>query len=243
MPHISRRELKQDQLRTTYEEFEEFFKQKYREILTVVGIVVVVGGLAGGLRVYQDRREAEADLQLGIALRTFRAYVGSASQVSAIPGLQSFPTAQAKYQKALEQFQEVIQKQSRFPQPKSVEIARYHVGLCQARLGDTAAALKTLEEASRSSDPELAALAQYALAGELVKTGKIEDAAKIYNQLASHPTSTVPEAAARLALADAYRATQPAKAREIYQQLEKKFGSDVTVAQALKDQIATLPSR
>jgi tetratricopeptide (TPR) repeat protein len=239
--HISRRELKQDQLRTTYEEFEDFFKKKYREILTVVGIVVVVGGLAGGLRIYQDRQEAAANLQLGVALKTFQAYVGPAAQASMVPGMQSFPTAQAKYKKALEQFQEVIQKYSRFPQPKAVEIALYHVGLCQAQLGNHDGALKTLQEAARSSDRELAALAQFALAGELVKAGKIAEAARIYGELASRPTSTVPEATALLALADAYRATQPARAREIYQQLEKKLGSDATIAQVLREQIASLP--
>lgn len=241
MAHISRHELKQDQLRTTYEEFEEFFKQKYREILTLVGIVVVVGGLAGGLKVYQGRQEAEVNLQLAAALRTFGAYVGPISQASVTPGLQSFPTAREKYKKALEQFQEVVQKHARFPQPKPVEIARYHVGLCQAQLGERDAAIKTLQEAARSSDRELAALAQFALAGELVKAGKTDDAAKTYNELASHPTTTVPEATARLALADAYRSTQPARAREIYQQLEKKFGSEATIAQALKEQMASLP--
>jgi tetratricopeptide (TPR) repeat protein len=239
--HISRHQLKQDQLRTTYEEFEDFFKRKYREIVTVVGIVVVVGGLAGGLRIYQERQEAAANLQLGVALRTFRAYVGPADQANMVPGMQFFPTAQAKYKKALEQFQEIVQKYSRFPQPKAVEIARYHVGLCQAQLGNRDAAIKTLQEAGRSSDRELAALAQYALAGELVKTGKTGEAAKIYGELSSHPTSTVPEATALLALADTYRATQPARAREIYRQLEKKLGSDAEIAQVLKEQIASLP--
>jgi tetratricopeptide (TPR) repeat protein len=239
--HISRHQLKQDQLRTTYEEFEDFFKRKYREIVTVVGIVVVVGGLAGGLRIYQERQEAAANLQLGVALRTFRAYVGPADQANMVPGMQFFPTAQAKYKNALEQFQDIVQKYSRFPQPKAVEIARYHVGLCQAQLGNRDAAIKTLQEAGRSSDRELAALAQYALAGELVKTGKTGEAAKIYGELSSHPTSTVPEATALLALADTYRATQPARAREIYRQLEKKLGSDAEIAQVLKEQIASLP--
>jgi TolA-binding protein len=122
-----------------------------------------------------------------------------------------------------------------------VEIALYHVGLCQAQLGNQNAAIKTLQEAARSSDRELAALAQFALAGELAKAGKTREATKTYDELASHPTSTVPEATALLALADTYRSTQPARAREIYQRLEKKYGSDATIAQVLKDQIASLP--
>jgi tetratricopeptide (TPR) repeat protein len=239
--HISRRDLKQDQLRTSYEEFEEFVKTHYKEIATVAGIVIVVAGLAGGIRVYQNRQEAEANERLGAALQTFRAYVGPAPSGGLLSSIQTFPTAQDKYKKALEQFQEIIQKHARYPQPKAVAIARYHVGLCQALLGDHQAAVKTLQEAARNSDRDLAALAQFALAGELGKAGKLEEAAKLYGELANRPTSTVPEITARLALADAYRATQPAKARQIYAEIEKKFGSDATVAQVVKEQIASLP--
>lgn len=242
MAHISRHELKQDQLRTTYEGFEEYIKTHYREIATVVGIVVVVAGLAGGFRYYQDRREAEANEALGAALKTFRAYVGSIPQGGALPGgFQSFATAREKYKKAQDQFLGVIQKYSQTPQPKAVAVARYHVGLCQSLLGDQNAALKTLREAADESDREIASLARYALAGELLKTGKADEAVHLYQELAARPTSAVPEATAKLALADAYRTGQPDKARLIYQELEKKFGSDATIAQVLKDQMASLP--
>jgi len=239
--HISRHELKEDQLKSSLEQFEEFVKTRYKDIATVVGIGIVVGGLAGGLKVYQGRQEADANERLGTALKTFRAYVGTAGQASMIPGAETYTTARDKYKKALEQFQEVIQKHSRYPQPKAVAIARYHVGVCQAQLGDHDAAVKTLQEAARDSDRNVASLAQFALAGELLKSGKTDEAVKLYQELGSRPTTTVPEATAKLALADAYRASQPAKAREIYQQLEKKFGSDVTVAQVLKEQMANLP--
>lgn len=241
MAHISRHELKEDQLRTTYEEFEEYVKTHYREIATVAGIVMVVAGLAGGFKYYQDRREAEANIALGTALRTFRAYVGSLPEGSALPGVQSFPTASEKYKKAEDQFLEVVQKYSRPPQPRAVAVARYHVGLCQAFLGDSAGALKTLREATDESDREIASLARYALAGELLKAGKTDEAVHVYQELAARPTSAVPEATAKLALADAYRATQPDKARLVYQELEKKFSSDATIAQVLKDQMASLP--
>ena len=120
-------------------------------------------------------------------------------------------------------------------------VARYHVGLCQAFLGDSAAALKTLEEASRTSDQDIAALAQFALGGEYLKAGKTAEATRIYQDLAAKPTATVPESAAKLALADVYRSTEPKRAREIYTQLEKQFASNTTIAQAVKDKISTLP--
>lgn len=241
MAHISRHELKEDQLKSSLDQFEAFAKAHYKDIATVVGIVIVVGGLAGGLKVYQGQQEASANEQLGTALKTFRAYVGTAGQASMIPGAETYTTARDKYKKALEQFQEVLAKYSRYPQPKAVAIARYHVGVCQAQLGDHDAAVKTLQDAARDSDRDVASLAQFALAGELLKFGKTDEAVKLYQELGSRPTTTVPEATAKLALADAYRASQPAKAREIYQQLEKKFGSDVTVAQVLREQMASLP--
>src|SRR5260370_814442 len=42
-------------------------------------------------------------------------------------------------------------------------------------------------------------------------------------------------------LSAAVSVTQPAQARQLYQQLEKQFGSDATLAQAIKQQLASLP--
>ena len=139
MDRLTRRELKQDQLRTTYEGFEEFAKTHYKDILGVVGVAVVVVGLAAALKFYMDRQEAEANAQLGAALKTFRAYVGNASPEVVGADSPSFPTAQEKYKKALQQFTEVVHK---FPRQNAAAIARYHVGVCQAALGDQAAAIK-----------------------------------------------------------------------------------------------------
>ena len=69
-------------------------------------------------------------------------------------------------------------------------------------------------------------MAKFALAGELAKSGKTPEAAKLYQELADHPTITVPKASALLALADAYRESQPAKSRQIYEQVEKEFASN-----------------
>ena len=241
MAHISRHELKRDELKSSVEHFEDFVKTRTKDIATFAGIVLVVAALAGGLKIYQNRQESAANAQLGEALRIYRAYVGTAPEGALPPGTDYFPNAQEKYLKALGLFQGVVNQYARFPQPKAVAIARYHAGLCQAQLGQHDTAVNTLEEGARDSDPALASLARFALAGEFAANGKINESTKIYEDLAQHPTPTVPEATARLALADAYRSSQPAKAREIYQQLEKKFGSDATLAQLLKDQIASLP--
>lgn len=237
MAGLTRRELKRDEFRTSFEQLEEFVKQRWTEIVSIVGLLIVVVGSAAGLKLYMDRQQEQANAELGKSLTTFRAYVGAASPESLGSNAQSFPTAQDKYKKALEQFGEVTR---RFPRTKAAAIARYHMGVCQAQLGDQAAATKTLQEASRASDRDIAALAQLALAGELAKSGKVEDAAKLYQQLADHPSSTVPRATALLAMADAYRASRPSQSRQIYEQMAKEFSSEASVEGYLKQQVTSL---
>ena len=242
MAGLTRHELKQDELLTTVEEFENFAKKHYKELIGVVLGVILVAGAVYAFRFWSERQESECNALLGTALKTFHASVGSASpdlfgggQDQASP---TFPTAQAKYRKALEQFNNVVRT---FPRQKATGIARYHAGLCEAELGDTAAAIRTLQEASRTSDRNIGSLAQLALAGELVKAGKLDDAAKLYRELQDHPTSTVPKATAMLALADACRQSRPAEARQIYQQMEKEFSSNTYLAATVKQQIESLP--
>lgn len=237
MAGLTRRELKRDEFRTTLDELEQFFKERYKEILSAVGIIAVVVGAVVGLKTYNDRQEERAATQLGVALKTFHAYVGAATPGS-LPDTQTFPTAQEKYKRSLEQFSQVTQ---RFPRTQAAAIARYHVGECQAELNDQAAAIKTLQDAAGASDRNIAALAKLALGGELAKGGKVEDAAKIYQDLADHATTTVPKATALLAMADAYRASRPAQARQIYEQVQKDFSADPSIARFLTQQVASLP--
>jgi hypothetical protein len=63
----------------------------------------------------------------------------------------------------------------------------------------------------------------------------------MYQSLADHPSLTVPRATALLAEADAVRETQPAEARQIYARVEKEFGSDPSIAESVKQQMAGLP--
>ncbi len=237
----TRRELKHDEFKDSLEHLEDYFKQHAKEVISIAVIVIVVVGAAAGLRYYLDKQEATANVELGEALKTFRAYVGTPPPGTTSPDMLSFPTAQEKYKKALAQFQAIVMKYNLYPRPKAVGIARYHEGICQALLGDHTAAIKTLEEASHEGDREIAALAQFALADEYVKTGKTAEGIKLYQSLGDHPSLTVPRATALMAMADALRTTQPARARQIYEQVQKEFGSNQTIANALKDQIASLP--
>ena len=240
MDRRTRQQLKHDEFKDSLVIAEEFIKDHAKEIINYAIIVVVVVGLAMGLRYYTDRQEASANADLGAALTTFRGYVGQPTPGETTPNSVTFATAQEKYKKALEQFNAIINKYTVIPRPKAVDIARYQAGVCQSLLDDHAGAIQTLTEASTVHDTEIASMAKFALAGELVRSGKTEQAVKLYQELADHPTLDVPQASALLAMGDAYRASQPAKAREIYQRVAKDFASDPTIAQAVQQQIATL---
>lgn len=240
MDRQTRHQLKQNEFRDTLDRLEVYFKQHYQEILNVTIVVVAVIGLAGGLKYYTDRQEAQANADLGLALQTFRAYVGQPQPGAMDPGAVSFLTGEEKYKKALQQFQGVVDKYKMIPRPKAVAIARYQAGVCQALLENHAGAVQTLQEASRDHDREIAALSKFALAGELVKTGKVPNAVELYQELADHPTISVPKASALLAMADAYRGSQPAQAREIYERLGKEFAANAAISSNIKQQIVSL---
>ena len=238
MARLTRKELKKDPfLSAHYDDVVEFGQENYRAILVALAVVILVVVAAYSWKSHKQQQELAANALLGSALNTFNAYVGPASEGALGPGTQTFSTATPKYQAALKQFSEVIEK---YGGQKAAQIALYHVGVCQAQLGNTAAAVKTLGQASRASDPEIAALAKLALADELARTGEIDAAQKIYSQLASHPTETVPAATAWLSLANAERFTHPSAARQIYERLAKEYSSDTYLAETVKEQLSTL---
>lgn len=243
MARLSRHELKQDEFQSTVEAFENFAKQNYKQIILTVAVAILVAGSILGWKQYNARQESAANAALADALKTFNATAGGPAP-NLFGGAQQqapaseFATEQDKYKKALSQFRAVVAK---YPRQTAAGFARYHVGLCQAALGDSAAAAKTLEAASRDRDRDVASLAKLALAEELARTGKTDEAVKTYKDLASHPSPTVPEATALLGLADVYRASQPGEARAIYEKLEKDYSGDAYLASVVKEQLATLP--
>ena len=241
MDRLTRHELKQDEFRESLDQLEEYLKVHLKEILTVVILVIVVVGSAAGLKYYLVEQEANANMDLAAALRTFQAYVGTVTPGSMPPDTETYATSADKYKAALEKFNAIVLKYRMYPRPKAVGIALYHVGICQSLLGNSTAAINTLQEASHNGDREIATLAQFALAGEFLKTGKKQEAAKIYENLADHPSFAVPRASALLAMADALKDSQLARARQLYDQIQKEFGSDRSVAEALRQQMAELP--
>jgi len=240
MDRLTRHELKQDEFREGLDQLEEYFKQHLKEILTIVVVTVIVVGSALALRYYLSEQEASANIDLATALRTFQSYVGTVVPGALGADTESFPTAADKYRTALTQFNAIVKKYHMFPRPKVVSIALYHAGICESLLGNSGAAIRNLQDASRDRDREIATLAEFALAGEFLKTGKTQEAVRMYQDLADHPSLAVPRASALLAMAEALENSQPARARQLYDQAQKELGFDPSLAQAMKQEMPEL---
>ncbi|MGH9449041.1 MAG: tetratricopeptide repeat protein [Terriglobia bacterium] len=238
MARITRKELKKDPfLSVYYDDFVEFAERHYPKIIVVV--VIIAAAIIAGLswKRIQQRREVSANAALGEALGTFHSYVGQAGQGALAPGAQTFPDDATKFQAALKQFNAVYAK---YPSQKAGQIALYHAGLCQAQLGQQAVAIKTLRQAARTSDAEVASLARFALADEMAKAGQLPEAQKVFRDLAEHPTDAVPAATSWLALAGLERESQPADARQIYDRLMKQYGDDAYLVDTVKQHLAAM---
>lgn len=240
MDRYTRHQLKQDEFQDTVEAVQIFVSEHLKAIIlsTVAAAVIVTGGL--WLKSYYAHQEAAANAELQAAISTFNAPVGTPQPDNPMQPDQVYSSAKAKYQKALGEFGAIVKKH---PRTKAAGYAEVHMGLCQARMGNDAVAIKTLRHAAQQSNKEIASLAKFSLAGELLKTGKLDEAAKIFQALANHPTLTVPRTTALMALAGAYSATQPERARQIYLQVRKEVGTNEVIADALKDQLADLPQK
>ena len=241
MDRLTRHELKQDEFKESLDQLEQYMTAHLKEIVTVAILAIVVVGSAVGMKYYLSEQEANANLDLAGALRTFQAYVGIVAPGSMPPGTENYPTTVDRNKAALLKFNAIAAKYRLFPRPKAVGIALYHAGLCESLLGNTTVAINTLQEASRDGDRDIAALAQLALANEFLKTGKTQEADRIYQNLADHPTLTVPRATALMALADSMKSSQPARARQLYDHIRKEFSSEPAVAQILREEMADLP--
>jgi TolA-binding protein len=71
-------------------------------------------------------------------------------------------------------------------------------------------------------------MAQYQMGVLYARTGKPDDAVKVFRALADKPTALVPRQLVLLELAGVLRTTKPQEAVSIYQQLKKDFPNTAT---------------
>ena len=160
--------------------------------------VILLAVLLGVYLKWSNRKSDEARRALGRAIAIATAPVSSASPIPGAPAPE-FSSEQERSQRAIEVFQQVATK---YGDPYRTE-ARYFMGTLLLK-SDRNKAISELTAVSQSSEEEPAALAKFALAQALEADGKLDDAAKLYAELAARKSEVVTSNTADLRLAGVY---------------------------------------
>ena len=225
--HISRKELKQDKIKETIEHGAEAVISHGQLTLIVVVVVLLVALGYGGWRFYIDRQTVEASIAFDSAMKAYQGRVGVAPD-PALPNEPVYASEAARAQDASVKFTSVADK---YPKTNPGKLARYYYALTLEDLERHNQALEELKRLSGGSDKELAAMAQYQMAVIYSRTGKPDEAVKIFRALAGKPTVLVPRPLVLLELAGVLRTTKPQEAASVYQQLKREF-PDTAIAEA-----------
>jgi hypothetical protein len=217
--HISRKELKQDKIKETIEHGAEAVISHGQFTLIVV-VVLLVGALGyAGWHFYIQRQTDAASVELDSATKAYQGRIAAVPD-PADPNEPFYPDESARAQDAMQKFTKVADK---YPSTNPGKLARYYEALCLEDLERHNQALEELKKISGSGDKELAAMAQYQMAIIYSRTGKTDDAVKIFRALADKPSVLVPRPMVLLELAGVLRASNPKEAASVYQQIKKEF--------------------
>lgn len=217
MQGYTRRQLKEDKFAETAQGAANWAAGHRSTAIGAISTVIIVALIVAGIMVWHSNRTEQGNIALAAALRTFDTPLSP-------PGTQPsgsdpvFNTAVQRAQAAQKQFKALADNYS-YTGP--ARMALYLEGVAAVQAGDQANAEALLKSASDSSDKGLAALAKLSLAELYRTTNRAADAAKLYKELADHPTDTVPKTRAQLSMAEMYETSAPDQAAAIYQQIEK----------------------
>lgn len=226
--HISRKELKQDKIKETIEHGAEAVISHGQFTLIVVIVILAVALGYGGWRFYIDRQTVEASTAFDGAMKAYQGRI-SATPDPNEPNEPFYPDEPTRVQDALQKFTKVADK---YPSTNPGKLARYYAALSLEDLERHNQALEALKKISGSGDKELAAMAQYQMAVIYSRTGKPDDAIKLFRALSDKPSVLVPRPLLLLELAGVLRSSDPKGAAAIYQQIKKEFPDSAIADQA-----------
>ena len=196
------RELQHDKFRDTagviFDRLGNKLEGKGKTIIYgIVGALVLV--LLIGLWVkWSNRKADEAQRAMGRAIAiTTTPLAGDA--VTADPTAPKFSSEQERAQRAIDEFQKVAAK---YGDPYRTE-ARYFIGTNLLAI-DRSKAMAELAEVSKSSIAEAATLAKFALAQAYEADARLDEATRLYAELATNNASVVTVDTANLRLAAVY---------------------------------------
>jgi predicted negative regulator of RcsB-dependent stress response len=217
--HISRKELKQDKVRETFEHGAEAVLSHTRLASIALLVLIVVGAAYLGWKFYTDRQTGQAQIALDEAMKIFSSPIATAGQ-PAMPGETTYPDAAKRAEAAQPKLAAVA---NQYPHTNPGKLARYYSALCLMDEDKLNQASEELQKLDAGSDKELSALAKYQAALIAERSGKNEEAVKILKDLSTAGSVLVPKPMVLLELAGIYGQTDPKQATTLYEQLKKDY--------------------
>jgi len=236
--HITRKELKKDELRETFAHGAEAVLSHQKLTIYLLGAAIVVALGVFGWKTYTERQTVKASAALNDAMKVFLARVRTPGE-QAEPGETSYVDEKNKFADSSQKFGTVAMK---YPRTRPGQIASYYAALSLEKIGKDEDARKWLQGLSESSSDDLAAMAKFELAQLDDKAGRGDEAAKIYEQLIAKPTALVPKQMAMMALAEHYAPKNPAEAAKLFTQIKNEF-PDTPFADQADQELALLPGK
>jgi tetratricopeptide (TPR) repeat protein len=195
------RELQHDRFRDTtmtfFDHLGDRLEGRGRTILYGLGALILAALLVIAFVKWRNRKADEAQQALGRAI--------SISNTAVLPNPlagsteSTFSNENERAQRAIDEFEKVAAK---YGDPYRSE-SRYFIAVNRL-VSDRPKAMSELAELSNSKVTEVAALSKFALAQANESDGKLDEAAKLYTELAKLSSPTVPQETANLRLAKVY---------------------------------------
>ena len=195
------RELQHDRFRDTtmgfFDRLGDLLEGRGRTILYGLGGLLLAGLLTILFVKWSNRKSDEARQALGRAITISRTAVST----TPIPGSTepTFATDKDRAQRAIEEFEKVAAK---YGDPYKAE-SRYFIA-ANRLVVDRQKGISELNELTKSDVDEVAALSKFALGQAYESDGKLDDAVRLYTELAKTNNPTVTAETANLRLAKVY---------------------------------------
>jgi len=236
--HISRKELKKDEIREGIVHSAEAALAHQKQIWIYGGALLAIVLAVVGWRFYSQRETVKASAAFDEAAKIFNARVRAVTEPEP-QGEVTYLDETTKFTDAAKKFEEVANQSSR---TRPGQMAQYYTGLCYERLQQNNQALEWFAKVQSGGDTEFASLARMRTAHIYELTGKNEEAVKLYLELITKPTTVVPKPLAMLALGDLQLRTNPAEAEKTFQQIRAEF-PDSEVSREAQERLEALPPK
>ncbi|MFZ3216531.1 MAG: tetratricopeptide repeat protein [Candidatus Acidiferrales bacterium] len=236
--HISRKELKKDEVRDTLAHGADavLSHKELTAYILLAALAVAVGIF--GWQTYTERETVKATAGYDEAMKSFQARIRSAGE-PAQPGEVTFADDKTKYTDAAEKFGAVATK---YGHTRPGQLAAYYAALSDEKLGRNDDAKKWLQGVSESGVEDFAAMARFELAQLNDRLGQSDEAVKLYQQLIAKPALLVPKPVVMLALAQHYGAKNPTEAAKLYSQIKSDY-PDTPIAEQATQEMNLLPGK